>query len=104
MNKKLLYLLFKYKAAFAIDKEPLGATIGNEVDIILNLEKPYPPLLRRPAYPAYTRAREALEEHIKQLMYLGLPFKLFIDSCGEGLRAALHQTQIPNDKPVEGPI
>ncbi|MBW0582466.1 hypothetical protein O181_122181 [Austropuccinia psidii MF-1] len=33
-----------------------------------------------------------------------LPFKLYIDACGEGLGAALHQTQISNDKPVEGPI
>ncbi|MBW0539287.1 hypothetical protein O181_079002 [Austropuccinia psidii MF-1] len=33
-----------------------------------------------------------------------LPFKLYIDSCGEGLGAALHQTQIINDKPIEGPI
>ncbi|MBW0505647.1 hypothetical protein O181_045362 [Austropuccinia psidii MF-1] len=33
-----------------------------------------------------------------------LPFKLYIDACGEGLGAALHWTQIINDKPVEGPI
>ncbi|MBW0518100.1 hypothetical protein O181_057815 [Austropuccinia psidii MF-1] len=33
-----------------------------------------------------------------------LPFKLYIDACGEGLGAALHQKQIINDKPVEGPI
>ncbi|MBW0571443.1 hypothetical protein O181_111158 [Austropuccinia psidii MF-1] len=33
-----------------------------------------------------------------------LPFRLYIDACGEGLGAALHQTQIINDKPVEGPI
>ncbi|MBW0511243.1 hypothetical protein O181_050958 [Austropuccinia psidii MF-1] len=33
-----------------------------------------------------------------------LPFKLCIDVCGEGLGAALHKTQIINDKPVEGPI
>ncbi|MBW0510613.1 hypothetical protein O181_050328 [Austropuccinia psidii MF-1] len=33
-----------------------------------------------------------------------LPLKLYIDSCAEGLGAALHQTQIVNDKPVEGPI
>ncbi|MBW0504740.1 hypothetical protein O181_044455 [Austropuccinia psidii MF-1] len=33
-----------------------------------------------------------------------LPFKLYIDACGEGLGAALHQTQIINDKPAEGPI
>ncbi|MBW0535405.1 hypothetical protein O181_075120 [Austropuccinia psidii MF-1] len=33
-----------------------------------------------------------------------LPFKLYIDSCGEGPGAALHQVQIVNDKPYEGPI
>ncbi|MBW0578377.1 hypothetical protein O181_118092 [Austropuccinia psidii MF-1] len=33
-----------------------------------------------------------------------LPFKLYIDASGDGLGAALHQAQIINDKPVEGPI
>ncbi|MBW0578988.1 hypothetical protein O181_118703 [Austropuccinia psidii MF-1] len=33
-----------------------------------------------------------------------LPFKLYIDASGDGLGAALHQVQILNDKPVEGPI
>ncbi|MBW0530408.1 hypothetical protein O181_070123 [Austropuccinia psidii MF-1] len=33
-----------------------------------------------------------------------LPFKLYIDACGEGLGFALHWTQIINDKPFEGPI
>ncbi|MBW0547311.1 hypothetical protein O181_087026 [Austropuccinia psidii MF-1] len=33
-----------------------------------------------------------------------LPFKLYIDSSGDGLGDALHQVQIINDKPVEGPI
>ncbi|MBW0512999.1 hypothetical protein O181_052714 [Austropuccinia psidii MF-1] len=33
-----------------------------------------------------------------------LPLKLYIDGSGEGLGAALHQVQIINDKPVEGPI
>ncbi|MBW0522246.1 hypothetical protein O181_061961 [Austropuccinia psidii MF-1] len=52
MKEKLIYLLFKYRNTFANDKEPLGAIIGHEVDIILKEEKPYPPLLGRPAYPA----------------------------------------------------
>ncbi|MBW0501648.1 hypothetical protein O181_041363 [Austropuccinia psidii MF-1] len=30
--------------------------------------------------------------------------KLYIDTCGEGLGAALHQVQIVNDKPYEGPV
>ncbi|MBW0577301.1 hypothetical protein O181_117016 [Austropuccinia psidii MF-1] len=33
-----------------------------------------------------------------------LPFKLYIDSSGDGLGAALDQVQIISDKPVEGPI
>ncbi|MBW0502467.1 hypothetical protein O181_042182 [Austropuccinia psidii MF-1] len=33
-----------------------------------------------------------------------LPFKLYIDACGEELGAALHHTQIINDKPIEGLI
>ncbi|MBW0589788.1 hypothetical protein O181_129503, partial [Austropuccinia psidii MF-1] len=72
MKEKLIDLLFKYKNAFATDKEPLGAIIGHELDKIFNVEKPYPPLLRRPAYPASPRAGEALEVHIKELMDLGV--------------------------------
>ncbi|MBW0520676.1 hypothetical protein O181_060391 [Austropuccinia psidii MF-1] len=33
-----------------------------------------------------------------------LPFKLYIDAWGEVLGSALHQVQIVNDKPYEGPI
>ncbi|MBW0594018.1 hypothetical protein O181_133733 [Austropuccinia psidii MF-1] len=72
MKEKLIDLLFKYKNYFSTDKEPLCAIIGHEVDIILNVEKPYPPLLRRPAYPDSPRARESLEVCIKELMDLGV--------------------------------
>ncbi|MBW0583301.1 hypothetical protein O181_123016 [Austropuccinia psidii MF-1] len=65
VKEKFIDLLCKYKNAFATDKESLGSIIGHEVDIILNVETPYPPFLRRPAYPASPRAREALEVHIK---------------------------------------
>ncbi|MBW0512276.1 hypothetical protein O181_051991 [Austropuccinia psidii MF-1] len=45
---------------------------GYEVDIMLNLERPYPPLLRRPAHPASPGAREASESHINELIKLGV--------------------------------
>ncbi|MBW0541562.1 hypothetical protein O181_081277 [Austropuccinia psidii MF-1] len=38
---------------------------------MLNVERSYPPRLRRPAYPASPRAREALESHINEIMNLG---------------------------------
>ncbi|MBW0463068.1 hypothetical protein O181_002783 [Austropuccinia psidii MF-1] len=62
----------QFVEAFASDNEPLGAIKGHGVDIMLNVERPYPPLLRRPAYPASPRAREALESHINELMKLGV--------------------------------
>ncbi|MBW0562989.1 hypothetical protein O181_102704 [Austropuccinia psidii MF-1] len=43
MKEKLIDLLFKYKNAFATDKKPLGAIIGHELDIILNVKNPIHP-------------------------------------------------------------
>ncbi|MBW0561753.1 hypothetical protein O181_101468, partial [Austropuccinia psidii MF-1] len=71
-ENELSALLYDHREAFASDKEPLGANIGHEVDIILNIERPYPPLLRRPAYPESPKSREALEIHIKELLDLGV--------------------------------
>ncbi|MBW0510753.1 hypothetical protein O181_050468 [Austropuccinia psidii MF-1] len=67
MKGDLIKILFKYREAFASDNDPLGAIKGNEVEIILNVKRPYPALLRRPVYPASPRAREALETHNEQI-------------------------------------
>ncbi|MBW0476993.1 hypothetical protein O181_016708 [Austropuccinia psidii MF-1] len=72
MKENLIQILFQYREAFASDDKSLGAIKGYEVDIILNVEGPYPKLLRRPAYLASPRAREALETHINELMKLGV--------------------------------
>ncbi|MBW0583547.1 hypothetical protein O181_123262, partial [Austropuccinia psidii MF-1] len=54
---------------------------------------------------AFESLREALTTApILLIPDFKLPFKLYIDSSGDGLGAALHQVQIINDKPVEGPI
>ncbi|MBW0531496.1 hypothetical protein O181_071211 [Austropuccinia psidii MF-1] len=71
-ENELSALLYDHREAFASDKETLGAIIGHEVDIILNIERPYPPLLRRPAYPASPQSREALEISINELQDLGV--------------------------------
>ncbi|MBW0467626.1 hypothetical protein O181_007341 [Austropuccinia psidii MF-1] len=88
MKEKFIDLLFKYKNSFETDKEPLGSIIRHEVDIILNVEKPYPPLLRRPAYPDIQGAREALEVHNKELIDLGV------------LRKVGHNEQVEVTTPV----
>ncbi|MBW0543690.1 hypothetical protein O181_083405, partial [Austropuccinia psidii MF-1] len=78
-ENELYSLLYDHKGAFASDKEPLGEIIGHEVDIIVNIERPYPPLLRRPAYPESPKSREALEIHIKELLDLGVIRKVVHD-------------------------
>ncbi|MBW0505746.1 hypothetical protein O181_045461 [Austropuccinia psidii MF-1] len=88
MKDKLMDLLFRYKNVLTTDKELLGSIIGHEVDIIVNVEKPYPPLLRRPGYSASPRARESLEVHIKKLMHLGV------------LRKVGHNEQVEVTRPV----
>ncbi|MBW0587419.1 hypothetical protein O181_127134 [Austropuccinia psidii MF-1] len=72
MRNELINVLYTYINAFASDNEPLGAIRGHEVDITLNIDRLYPPLLRRTAYPASPRAREALEKHIQELIQLGV--------------------------------
>ncbi|MBW0467880.1 hypothetical protein O181_007595 [Austropuccinia psidii MF-1] len=71
MKEKLIEILFQYREAFAFDNEPLGAIKGHEVESMLNVERPYPCILSRKAYPAIPRAKEALETHINELMKLG---------------------------------
>ncbi|MBW0573258.1 hypothetical protein O181_112973 [Austropuccinia psidii MF-1] len=72
MKEELIEILFQYREAFASENEPLGAIKGHEVDIMLDVESPYPPPLRREAYPASPSPREGLENHINELMKLGV--------------------------------
>ncbi|MBW0491640.1 hypothetical protein O181_031355 [Austropuccinia psidii MF-1] len=72
MRPKLIDVLYTYKNSFASDNRLLGAITGHEVDVTLNIDKPYPPILRRPAYPESPRARYALEKHIQELIKVGL--------------------------------
>ncbi|MBW0505827.1 hypothetical protein O181_045542 [Austropuccinia psidii MF-1] len=76
MRHELIDMLYTYNNAFCSDNEPLGATKGHEVSITLNIDRPYPPVLRRPAYPASPRAREALEKHIQELIQLDVLRKI----------------------------
>ncbi|MBW0467549.1 hypothetical protein O181_007264 [Austropuccinia psidii MF-1] len=48
--------------------------------------------------------QKSLGIHIKELLDLGVIRKLYIYALGDGICAALHQVQIINDKPLEGPI
>ncbi|MBW0538157.1 hypothetical protein O181_077872, partial [Austropuccinia psidii MF-1] len=83
INEELIQILFQYRQAFASDNEALEAIKGHEVNIMLNLERIYTPILRRPVYPASPRARERLEIHIDELMKLNVLRKLGNNEEGE---------------------
>ncbi|MBW0593185.1 hypothetical protein O181_132900 [Austropuccinia psidii MF-1] len=87
-ENELSALLYDHKEAFASYKEPLGEIIGHEADIILNTERPYPPLLRKTAYPESPKSREALEIHINDLLDLGM------------IRKVLHNEELEITTPV----
>ncbi|MBW0463831.1 hypothetical protein O181_003546 [Austropuccinia psidii MF-1] len=54
---------------------------------------------------AYEKIRKDLTEIPLLLMTdWNIPFRLYIDSCGDGLGEALHQLQTIYDKPKEGPV
>ncbi|MBW0589533.1 hypothetical protein O181_129248 [Austropuccinia psidii MF-1] len=70
MRKELINVLYTYRISFVSDYESLGTIKGHEADITPNIDRPYPQVLGRPAYPASPRPRESLERHIQELIKL----------------------------------
>ncbi|MBW0512755.1 hypothetical protein O181_052470 [Austropuccinia psidii MF-1] len=109
MRHELIDVSYTYKSEFTSDNEPLGTIRGNEADITLTIDRPYPTVLRRPAYQESPRDREAFKKHIQESIQLGvlrknIPLKLYIDASGDGLGTGLHQVKISGEKSTEGTV
>ncbi|MBW0471324.1 hypothetical protein O181_011039 [Austropuccinia psidii MF-1] len=63
----LLKILRKNKPTFPIGEEPLGKIGGHDIGLYLDVERPYPPIFRRPTYPASLETRKEIEKHINEL-------------------------------------
>ncbi|MBW0592419.1 hypothetical protein O181_132134 [Austropuccinia psidii MF-1] len=61
-------MLRKNRPAFAIGEEPLGKIKGHDIELYLDVERPYPPILRRPPYPESLETRREIEKHINELL------------------------------------
>ncbi|MBW0462963.1 hypothetical protein O181_002678 [Austropuccinia psidii MF-1] len=57
----LLKMLRKNRPAF-------GKIRGHDIELYLDLERPYPPMLRRPPYPAILETRKEIKKHINELL------------------------------------
>ncbi|MBW0586407.1 hypothetical protein O181_126122 [Austropuccinia psidii MF-1] len=64
----LLKMLRKNRPAFAIVAEPLGKIRSHDTELYLDLERPYPPMLRRPPYPTSLETRKEIAKHINELL------------------------------------
>ncbi|MBW0462123.1 hypothetical protein O181_001838 [Austropuccinia psidii MF-1] len=56
----LLKMLRKNRPAFAIGEEPLGKIRGHDIELNLDVKRPYQPMLRRPPYPASLETRKEI--------------------------------------------
>ncbi|MBW0479034.1 hypothetical protein O181_018749 [Austropuccinia psidii MF-1] len=71
-------MLRKTRPEFAIGGEPLGKIKGHDIELYLDVERPYPPMIRRPPYPASLETRKEIEEHINELLDMDVIRKLDI--------------------------
>ncbi|MBW0511446.1 hypothetical protein O181_051161 [Austropuccinia psidii MF-1] len=67
-NLILLKSLRKNGSAFSIGEEPLGKFRGHDIELYLNVERAYPPMLRRPPYPKSLETRKEIENHVNELL------------------------------------
>ncbi|MBW0560874.1 hypothetical protein O181_100589 [Austropuccinia psidii MF-1] len=61
-------MLRKNRPAFAIGEEPLGKIRGHDIELYLDVERAYPPMLRRPPCTASLELRKKIEKHINELL------------------------------------
>ncbi|MBW0492442.1 hypothetical protein O181_032157 [Austropuccinia psidii MF-1] len=64
----LLKMMRKNRPEFAICKEPLCKIRVHDIELYLDVERPYPPMLRRPPYPESLETRKKIEKHINELL------------------------------------
>ncbi|MBW0476592.1 hypothetical protein O181_016307 [Austropuccinia psidii MF-1] len=64
----LLKMLRKNRPEFAIGGEALGKIRGHDIELYLDVERPYPPMLRGPPYPESLETRKEIEKHINELL------------------------------------
>ncbi|MBW0579891.1 hypothetical protein O181_119606 [Austropuccinia psidii MF-1] len=61
-------MLRKNRPAFAIGEQSLGKIKGHDIELYLDVERPYPSMLRRPPSPESWETRKEIEKHINELL------------------------------------
>ncbi|MBW0470630.1 hypothetical protein O181_010345 [Austropuccinia psidii MF-1] len=69
-------MLRKNRPAFSIGEEPLGKIRGHDIELYLNVERPYPPMLGRAPYPENLDTRKEIEKNINELLEMDVIRKI----------------------------
>ncbi|MBW0471200.1 hypothetical protein O181_010915 [Austropuccinia psidii MF-1] len=72
----LMKILRENRPAFAIDEEPLGKIRGHGMELYLDVEGPYPAMLRGTTYPEIPKTRGEIEKHINELLDIDVISKI----------------------------
>ncbi|MBW0504770.1 hypothetical protein O181_044485 [Austropuccinia psidii MF-1] len=78
-NKKklsLLKLMKKNRPEFAIGEESLHKIRGHYIELYLDVERPYPPMVRRPPYTESLETRKEIRKHINELLNMDVIRKI----------------------------
>ncbi|MBW0468188.1 hypothetical protein O181_007903 [Austropuccinia psidii MF-1] len=62
----LLKMLRKNRFEFSNGEKPLGKIRGHDIELYLDVERPYSPILRRSPYPESLETRKEIEKHINE--------------------------------------
>ncbi|MBW0541933.1 hypothetical protein O181_081648 [Austropuccinia psidii MF-1] len=69
-------LLNEFRPEIAIGEEPLRKIRGHDIELYLDVERPYPPILRRPPCPESLETRKEIEKHINELLEMDVIRKI----------------------------
>ncbi|MBW0499888.1 hypothetical protein O181_039603 [Austropuccinia psidii MF-1] len=61
---------------FAIGEEPLGKMRGHNIELYLDVERPYPPVLREPPYPESLETRREIDKNVNELLDMDFIIKI----------------------------
>ncbi|MBW0493136.1 hypothetical protein O181_032851 [Austropuccinia psidii MF-1] len=71
-----LKILRKNRQAFSIGEQPLCKIRGHDIELYLDVERPYPPMLRGPPYPESMETRKEIKKHINELLDMNVIRKI----------------------------
>ncbi|MBW0534314.1 hypothetical protein O181_074029 [Austropuccinia psidii MF-1] len=69
-------MLSKNRPSFFIGEEPLGKIKCHDLELYLDVERPYPPMLRRPPYPASLETRKEIKKNINEILEMDVIRKI----------------------------